>query len=697
MDEKKNLTLEKAFNLALQNPQNNLEVAENLCKEILKKETNHFQANFFLGILSAINKKFDIAKQLLNKATEIQPDNSDAHNNLGNVLKQIGEYQKAKSCYEKAIQIQPNNAPLHNNLGIVLEELGEHQKAKTRYEKAIQIQPSYLMALNNLGNLLKELGEYQNAKNCYEKTIQIQPSHVAAINNLGNVLGKLEEYKKAISCYDEAIKINPNYFLAHNNKGVILQKLRKFNESLKSYNSAFKINPNYNFLLGKVLYLKSCICDWEYFDENLNSLKDKLNNNLASSSPFSVTTLYDLPELQKKTADIWVKNTYSNKNKLGPISKYQTNKKIRIGYFSADFHDHATSLLIAHMLELHDKSKFELFGFSFGPDKKDEIRKRVSSSFDHFIDVRLKSDEDISKLSRSFKIDIAIDLKGFTTDDRFGIFLNRCAPIQVSYLGYPGTSGTNSIDYIIADKILIPKENQKFFSEKIIYLPNTYQPNDFTKKISKKIFKREEVGLPKDSFVFCCFCQNYKITPNIFDIWMKVLKKIEGSVLWLIKDSNEGVKNLKKEAEKRGVNPDKIIFAENMPISEHLARHKMADLFIDTFPCNAHTTCSDALWSGLPVITLMGQSFASRVSGSLLNAVDLNELITTTEKDYEDLIINVAKDSKKLKIIKNKLKNNRITQPLFNTKIYTNKIESAYKKIYEKYHSDLPLENIEIK
>jgi predicted O-linked N-acetylglucosamine transferase (SPINDLY family) len=263
-------------------------------------------------------------------------------------------------------------------------------------------------------------------------------------------------------------------------------------------------------------------------------------------------------------------------------------------------------------------------------------------------------------------------------------------------LGFPGTSGTDLIDYIIAHKTLIPKENQKFFSEKIIYLPDSYQPNDYTKKMSKKVFTREELSLPKNAFVFCCFNQNYKITPNIFNIWMKILKKIEGSVLWLIKDSNEGVNNLKKEANKRGINPDKIIFAKRMTISEHLARHKMADLFIDTFPYTAHTTCSDALWSGLPVITLMGQSFASRLSGTLLNAVGLNELIATTEKDYEDLIINLAKDSNQLKIIKNKLEKNKINQPIFNTKLYTKKIESAYKEIYKRYHSDLPLENIEI-
>ena len=355
------------------------------------------------------------------------------------------------------------------------------------------------------------------------------------------------------------------------------------------------------------------------------------------------------------------------------------------------------SYLLAKLFELHDKSKFEIIAFSFSPERDDEMSKRISNAFDQFIKVNFKTDKEISELSRELKIDIAIDLMCFTTNSRTGIFSEKCAPIQINYLGYPGTSGANFIDYIIADKNLIPKKNQKYYSENIIYLPNTYQVRDSTQKISNKIFTKDELGLPKNSFVFCCFNQNYKITPSVFDIWMRLLKKVEKSVLWLIKDNDVAAYNLKKEAEKRGVKSDRIIFAKHMPVPEHLARHKIADLFVDTFPYTAHTTCSDALWSGLPVITRTGQSFASRVAGSLLNAVNLKELITKTEKEYEDLILKLAKNPKQLKEIKNKLKKNRLKEPLFNSKLYTKKIESAYKKVYERYNSNLPLKNIEIK
>ena len=607
-----------------------------------------------------------------------------------------GKLDEAKNICLKIFNHIPDHFDNLRLLNFIFFKKKKYSLAIDFINKAIKINPKFAENYNEKGVAFTELKKHQSAIECFDKAININPKYFDALYNKGVVLHELRKLEEAIENYDKALIINSNHVLALNNKGFALQQLKKFDSSLESYYKAFKINPNFDFLLGKIIHTKSLFCNWKFFDENLKNLKNKLNKNEASSLPFATLSLYDSPLLQKKTTETWIKKTYSNINKLKSISKHKPNKKIRLGYYSADFHNHATSHLIAYMFELHDKSKFELFGFSFGPDKNDEMRKRISSSFDHFVDVRLKSDVDIVKLSRNFKIDIAIDLKGITTDARFGIFINRCAPIQISYLGFPGTSGTDLIDYIIAHKTLIPKENQKFFSEKIIYLPDSYQPNDYTKKMSKKVFTREELSLPKNAFVFCCFNQNYKITPNIFNIWMKILKKIEGSVLWLIKDSNEGANNLKKEANKRGINPDKIIFAKRMTISEHLARHKMADLFIDTFPYTAHTTCSDALWSGLPVITLMGQSFASRLSGTLLNAVGLNELIATTEKDYEDLIINLAKDSNQLKIIKNKLEKNKINQPIFNTKLYTKKIESAYKEIYKRYHSDLPLENIEI-
>ena len=379
------------------------------------------------------------------------------------------------------------------------------------------------------------------------------------------------------------------------------------------------------------------------------------------------------------------------------MQKKKLNKKIRIGYYSADFREHAMSYLLANLFEQHDKSKFELIAFSFGSEKNDEIKNRISNSFDKFVDVNSKSDKEIYKLSKDFKIDIAVDLMGFTQNSRFNIFIQRCAPIQVNYLGYPGTSGANCIDYLIADKILIPKENQKYFSEKIVYMPDSYQVNDSKRKISDKVFTKKELNLPEDGFVFCCFNQSYKITPYVYDIWMKIIKRVDGSVLWLIKDSDIGSHNLKKEAQKRGVEPDRIIFAEKMSNSEHLARHRLADLFIDTFPYTAHTTCSDALWSGLPVITKMGESFVSRVSASLLTAIGLPELITKTEKDYEELTFKIARDKSLLNEIKKKLNKNRAIKPLFNTKLFTKNIESAFQIMHERYHSDIPIKNIEIK
>ena len=354
------------------------------------------------------------------------------------------------------------------------------------------------------------------------------------------------------------------------------------------------------------------------------------------------------------------------------------------------------SYLLAGLFKQHDKTKFELFAFSFGPEKNDDMSKKIPNYFNDFIKVNFKTDKEITEISRNLKIDIAIDLLCFTTNNRMGIFLERCAPIQINYLGYPGTSATNFIDYIIADKILIPKESQKYYSEKIIYLPNTYQVRDSSQKISNKIFKREELNLPKNAFVFCCFNQNNKITPNIFDIWMRILKTVEGSVLWLLEDNSIAVQNLKKEAKKRKIDPERIIFAKRMSLADHFARHKCADLFIDTFPYGAHTTCSDSLWAGLPIVTLMGKSFASRVGSSLLNAINLEELITTTEKEYEKLIIELANNSYHLKKIRNKLHKNKSTEPLFNTKLYTKNIELAYTKIYEKYLNKLSVKNIEI-
>ena len=611
-------------------------------------------------------------------------------------LYEKGNLNDAKKICIKIFEKNPQQFDNLRLLNFIFYKEKNFSKALEFINKAIKINPNFAEAYNEQGNALNELKQPQSAIESYDKAININPRYSEAHYNKGLVLHELKKIELAIQSYDQAIKINPNHARSHNNKAFALQKLKKIDASIKSFYNVLKIEPNFDFLLGELIHAKNKLCDWSSFEEDLKILKNKISKKEKSSTPFPVLQLYDSPSIQKSTAEIWVKEKFYKKNVLKPISIAPKNKKIRLAYYSADFYNHAMSHLLAGLFESHDKSKFELFAFSFGPEKNDEMSKRISKPFDEFIKVNFKTDKEVAEISRNLRINIAVDLLCFTTNNRMGIFSERCAPVQINYLGYPGTSGSNFIDYIIADKVLIPKENQKYYSEKIIYLPNTYQARDSSQEISNKTFGREELNLPKNAFVFCCFNQNYKITPSIFNIWMRLLKNVNNSVLWLLEDNPTAVKNLKKEAKQRKVDPNRIIFAKRMPVPEHLARHKLADLFIDTFPYGAHTTCSDALWAGLPVVTCIGQSFASRVASSLLNAINLKELITTTEKEYEKLIIELAQNSFRLKEIKNKLDKNKFTKPLFNTKLYTKNIELAYTKVYEKYLNKSPVENIKI-
>jgi len=451
--------------------------------------------------------------------------------------------------------------------------------------------------------------------------------------------------------------------------------------------------------LGQLFYLKNRLCDWSYFDENLEKTKNEIEKFENVIMPFSSLSICDMPSLQKIAAKSYLKSRYSKIDVLKPIPKREPNRKIRIGYYSADFRNHAMAYILARLFELHNKLKFELIGFSLNPVNKsnDEMYKRISSAFNQFIDVSSKNDKEIAQISRDLKIDIAVDLMGYTSNNRFGAFIQRCAPIQVNYLGFSGTSGSNCMDYIIADKTIIPKENQKFFSEKIAYMPHSYQANDSTKAISKKIFTKKELGLPEDSFVFCCFNQSYKINPETFNLWVEILANVNHSVLWLFETNPIASKNLKKEIKLRKLDPNRIIFAKKMPLPDHLARHHLADLSIDSFPYTTGITCSDALWTGLPVLTRIGNSFASRMAASLLTAIDLTEMIVKTKKEYKDLAIELATNNEKLNQIKNKLKKNRLNTPLFDTELFKENIEELYLTMYQRYQSDLPIENIEIK
>jgi predicted O-linked N-acetylglucosamine transferase (SPINDLY family) len=406
-------------------------------------------------------------------------------------------------------------------------------------------------------------------------------------------------------------------------------------------------------------------------------------------------SLVDDCALHKQSAEIFTQKLYPADPTLGAIPKIPRHEKIRIGYFSADFRHHPVSMLTAELFELHDKSQFEIIGFSFGPEDKSPMRTRISQSFNQFIDINDMSDLEATKLARELEIDIAVDLGGFTQFNRTGIFALRAAPIQISYIGYLGTMGNQYMDYILADKTIIPEESKRFYSEKIIHLPS-YQVNDSHRKIAAKVFTREELGIPQNGFIFACFNSNYKILPAMFESWMRILQAIEGSVLFLYSGNEWAQANLIREAEKKGIDSQRVIFGKQLPTDEYLARYQVCDLFLDTSPYNAGTTASDALWAGLPVLTLMGNSFASRMAASLLKAIDLPELITTNQSAYEDRAIELANNPQQLAEIKQKLARNRDSTPLFDTPLFTKNLESAYTTIYQRYQADLTPDDITI-
>jgi predicted O-linked N-acetylglucosamine transferase (SPINDLY family) len=437
------------------------------------------------------------------------------------------------------------------------------------------------------------------------------------------------------------------------------------------------------------------ICSWSGLSESLEDIFKKVMASEKVVAPFSLLALNDDALLHKKCSEIYIQSRYPFNPVSEPILKRPQSQKIRVGYFSADFKNHPVAYLISELFELHDRSQFEIYGFSL-VKAVDEMSRRFQLAFDHFIESQGMSDIEIAQSSRDLNIDIAVDLTGFTQDARTGIFSYRPAPIQVNYLGFPGTMGADYIDYIIADKTLIPLDAQSSYTEKVAYLPNSYQANDRKRLISDRQFTRAELGLPENACIFACFNNNYKITPLVFDSWVKILSLVEGSVLWLLADNPTAKNNLIKEAAARGLDSCRLIFAERMPLPEHLARHRQADLFLDTLPYNAHTTCSDALWAGLPVLTLMGSTFPGRVGASLLKAIDLPELITNTQEEYEAMAIELAINPQKLRDIKLKLARNRLTTPLFDTPLFTKNLETIYTKMMERYQADLQPDHITI-
>lgn len=638
----------------------------------------------------ALNQQ-DAAIQSYNQTIAIMPDHVNAYNNRGNVLRDLKLYDAAIQNYDRAIALNPDYVDAYNNRGNVLKDLKQQESAIKSYDQAIALKPDYVDGYYNRGVALGELHQYQAAIDNFDQAIMLNSSFAEAYFQRGNTLSALNAHDEAIQSYEQAIALKPDYVDALHNLGVTQKNIKNPQEALESFDRVIALSPDYPYLYGTRLNTKMHICDWNNLENQCAHLAIKIEQNEKASHPFTLLGVTSSLALQRKATEIWVKDHPIHSCLEMP--KHHRYDKIRIGYFSADFRYHPVSLLTAELFEKHDRTKFELTAFSFNPYKEDNMTKRIEFAFDNFINVKDLSDASVVELSRNIGIDIAIDLGGFTKDNRSGIFAMRAAPIQVSYLGYLGTMAADYIDYLIADPIIIPEKEKHHYLEKIVYLPS-YQVNDSTRHISNKKLTREELGLPKTGFIFCCFNHNYKIMPSTFDSWMSILKGVEKSILFLYADNNLAAINLKKEAALRDVDPDRLYFGKRLPVSEYLDRYRVADLFLDTLPYNAGTTASDALWAGLPVITCIDESFASRMAASLLHAINLPDLITSTKEDYKALAIELATNPKKLAKIKKRLENNRLTTSLFDTELFTKNIEASYIEMFERSHSGLPPDHI---
>ena len=663
-------------------------------KNAITIRANFAEAHNNLG--NALNdlNQFDKAIKSYENAIEIKPNFAEAYNNLGNSLRVVGQSDRAIKSYNSAIENKLNFVEAHNNLGILLKELGQIEAAIKSFEKVINLKPDFAEAYNNLGLAHTILGQTVEAYACYNKALEINPNYAYAHNNLGSALGVLGKKEASLKSYERAVALKPDYAEAYNNLGNVLRNIKRRDEALVCYERANSLKPDVNYLFGALMNTKMHLCIWNNFENNLKTLQKKINNSDKAIGPFALMGMIDDPGLQKKAAEIFANDLFPKNKLLSDIKIYSKHSKIRIGYFSADYKVHPTSFLSAELYETHDRSQFEVHAFSFGRDTKDEMNLRIKAGVDHFHNILSMSDEDVVRLSRSLEIDIAVDLGGYTANSRTKVFAMSVAPIQVNYLGYPGSMQAEFMDYIVADHTVIAKEQKHNFSEKIVYMPNSYQVNVSNQNTANNKLLRQELGLPDSGFIFCCFNNAYKITPTIFYGWMRILKAVKGSVLWLLVNNDSAIENLKKEAEQLGVNRNRLVFAPHIPIEEHLNRIKYADLFLDTHPYNAHTTTSDALRMELPVLTCIGKSFASRVAASLLNAVNVPELITTSQKDYEELAIKLATDSERFKIIKNKLRKNIPSAPLYDTPLFTKHLESAFRVMHDRYQQGLEPDHI---
>ena len=670
-----------------------LEPAITCFDRALSADQNFAQASFSRAETLEEMGQFELARQAYERTIASAPDFVDAYNNLGNVLQVLGRHPQALEAYQRAIAIRPQFPEALYNCANLLLWMKRPQEALAHFDAALRVAPDYAEALNNRGNVLQELRRLDEALASYDRALQLRPEFAEAHFNRAVTLAQLARRAHALASFDRAIALRPGYAEAYVERGEILMQLKQFEQASASFETAWRLDPERPWIYGALLHAKAQLCDWTEFGEHAERLAARVAAGLRAAPPFAVLEFTDDPSLQRAAARSWAAELpMATAPRRAPVRR----ERIRLGYFSSDFQLHPTSHLAAGLFEHHDRSRFHLTAFSIGPASQDSMRQRLLPVFDDFVEAGQLTAEEIVRHCVERGVDIAIDLNGYTRHARAAIFALRAAPIQVNYLGYPGTMGAAFMDYVIADATVIPDDARRHFDECVVYLPHSYQPNDRARPVVESGRARAEEGLPSDGFVYVCFNNAAKFTPAVFDSWMRILSRVEGSVLWLLEDSSAAVNNLRREAEARGVAGERLVFARRAPNAQHLARQVVADLFLDTLPYNAHTTASDALWAGVPVLTLPGRSFASRVGASLVRAAGLPELVTSSVSAYEDLAVELAREPERLRALTERLRLGRFTVPLFDTAAYTKHLEAAYDRMQNRLLAGLPPDVIRI-
>jgi protein O-GlcNAc transferase len=680
--------------------------------KVLKREPGATAVLFDRGNVLAELARFEDAIACYDKVVAGVPAHAGALVNRGNVSLRLGRHQEALASYDRALAINSNDINALGNRAIALKELGRYDEAMAGCERALALDPNTIGALVTRGNVLIALRRYEAALASFQRALAIRPGDLDALNNSGIALTHLQRFGEALACFDRALALDPMQASVLDSRGVALFAIGRFADALASYDRALAIrpenaetlyhrglalahlwrydeaiaawqrtltiDPRHPHAFGALAFYQLMVCNWTETARIAGELERLLAEESAVIEPFTLLAYSVAPAQLLRQTRRYVLDRMPTVSQLPPVRTRIPSDKIRVAYLSSSFQRHPTGWQIAELFELHDRARFEVLGISYGADDGSDIRARLAKAFDQFHDVTLRGDREVAQLLSDLGVDIAVDLKGHTEQARPWILASRPAPIQVSYFGYTATMGVDFIDYLLADRVVLPFDQHDHYSEKIVHIPDCYWVNDSKRQVADEVPSRQSVGLPDDGFVFCCFNNSYKLTPPLFDIWMRLLQQVEGSVLWLLQTSDAGVRNLRSEAQARGVDPARLVFAPKMEISRHLARHRLADLFLDNLPVNAHTAASDALWVGLPVLTCPGHSFIGRVAASLLHAVGLPELVTASLDEYEALALRLARDREALQAIRQRLEANRSTCPLFDTDRLRRHIEAAY-------------------